>query len=56
MRERDPAARGLVAAVAAVLAGVLSAAHDAGLIEVELDGHDADRRTPLLAVSPDIPG
>jgi hypothetical protein len=42
-----------VAGVAAVLAGVLSAAHDAGLDEVELDGHDADPHlAPVVATLP----
>jgi hypothetical protein len=46
--ERDGAA-----AVAAVLAGVLGAAHDAGLIEVELDGHDADPHlAPVVGTLP----
>lgn len=42
-----------VAAVAAVLAGVLTAAHAAGLREVELDGHDTDPHlAPVVATLP----
>ena len=40
-----------VAAVAAVLAGVLTAAHDAGLHEVELDGHDTDPHLAPVVVT-----
>jgi hypothetical protein len=41
------------AAVAAVLAGVLIAAGDAGLGEVELDGHDTDPHlAPVVATLP----
>jgi GNAT superfamily N-acetyltransferase len=39
------------AAVAAVLAGVLTAAHDAGLHEVELDGHDTDPHLAPVVVT-----